>query len=72
MNLRYTRSCLDHAYFNSFFSGIDCLVEQMDHFVEELPVEWTAKWEPLKKNSRLEWDHIPSMPLNFCIGLTNV
>ena len=43
-----------------FFSDIDALVAQMINFVEELPVEWTAEWERLKKKSGDNWDHISS------------
>jgi hypothetical protein len=31
----------------------------MIHFVEELPEEWTAKWEKLKVESGLDWSDIP-------------
>lgn len=49
----------------SFFSDIDDLVAQMINFVEELPVEWTAEWERLKKKSGREWKDIPSTSLSF-------
>jgi hypothetical protein len=55
-----------------FLSEIDVLVAQMIDFVEVLPVEWTAEWERLKKNSRHKWVHIPSTSLSFRIGLTDV
>ena len=55
-----------------FLSEIDVLVAQMINFVEKLPVEWTAEWDRLKKNSRHNWDHIPSMSLSFRIGLTDI
>jgi len=51
-----------------FLSEIDVLVSQMINFVEELPVEWTAEWERLKKNSGHKWDHIPSTSCYFTLS----
>ena len=55
-----------------FLSEIDVLVAQMINFVEELPVEWTAEWERMKKNSEQNWDHIPSTLLFlYVVGPTD-
>ncbi len=51
-----------------FLSGIDVLVAQMINFVEELPGEWTAEWERLKKESGYSWDDIPSTYCCFLCG----
>ncbi|KAK4154909.1 kinase-like domain-containing protein [Chaetomidium leptoderma] len=46
-----------------FFRGMDSLVAQMIHFVEDLPVEWLPEWERMKEGSVYNWAHIPdSMP----------